>query len=291
MNQPDKLVIFDYSGTLSLEAPQFARTENLKRELRESGLFALGVTTPNFFWEGIVGPTWVEGSTTTIGYKRIMAARVESLVPATDASRENIAAAASRFVDGYFDRSRIDPAWRPILEKLSANPEAALIIATDHYAEATGTIVRHLRRWNINAGKAGEASEPCRPTREGGEASRWKSAPFWIANSADIGFWKVDNRFWEALKRVLPLGRVRSVLIVDDFGSNEEQGDRYGETDRVEARQEKTVAVLEKAFQTTVAVSPFFLKGEERDRPGKAAARISETAGRIERFLNRGDES
>ena len=34
----DRLIIFDYSGTLSLEAPAFARPERLLRELEISGL-------------------------------------------------------------------------------------------------------------------------------------------------------------------------------------------------------------------------------------------------------------
>ena len=290
MKGTDRIVIFDYSGTLSLEAPRFAGPDRLEKALRRSGLFSLGVMSPAFFWEQIVDPTWIEGSTTAIGYKKVMAARLGALVPSPEALRDKIAAAVSRFVDDYFDRSRIDPAWRPILERLSAHPETVPVIATDHYAEATETIVRNLRSWNIAARKAGEESGPCRSAEEGVGPSSGQGSPILIANSADIGFWKADPRFWEFLKRRLSWGKIRSVLIVDDFGFNEEQGDRYGESARVEARKRETLAVLEKTFEATVEATPFFLTGEERSGNGKGAAKIVETARRIEQFLNPGGE-
>ena len=265
------LVIFDYSGTLSLEAPRFGRPENLVRTLAESGLFSLGVKTPEIFWEEIVGPTWIEGSTTAIGYQRVLAERIEALGLAPGATGAEIAAAASRFVDHYLDHSRMDSHWRPLLEKLTGYPGAAVVIATDHYAEATETIIRYLHAWGIPARKAGEKNEPC-------------LSSLFIANSADIGFWKADRRFWEVLKSRFPLKTVRSVMIIDDFGFNEDRGDSYGEGTGIEARQEKTFTALGEVFQAGVEVIPFFLKGGERkDAP---AQRIAETGRRIDRFLN-----
>lgn len=271
MNKPDILVIFDYSGTLSLEAPQFGRPANLVRAFAESGLSALGVTTPKIFWEGIVVPTWIEGSTTARGYKRVLAERIDALGLAPGETGAQIAAAASRFVDRYLDHSRIDPHWRPILENLSVHPGTAIVIATDHYAEATETIIRYLRSWNLPARKA-EAW--------GGENGR--PSLFSVANSADIGFWKADRRFWEVLKSRLPLETVRAALIIDDFGFNEEQGDSDGEWAGVAARQEKTVAVLEGVFHAAQVI-PFLLKGGEREG---ASALIAETGKRISAVLN-----
>ncbi|MCX5819950.1 MAG: hypothetical protein NT047_08590 [Deltaproteobacteria bacterium] len=271
MNKPEKLVIFDYSGTLSLEAPQFGRPANLVLAFAESGLFPLGVTTPEIFWEEIVGPTWNEGSTTAAGYKRVLAERIMALGLAPGATSAQIAAAASRFVDRYLDHSRIDPHWQPILEKLSVHPGTALVIATDHYAEATETIIRYLRSWDIPARKA-----------EAGGGENGRLSLFSVANSADIGFWKADRRFWEILKSRLSLETVRSALIIDDFGFNEEQGDSDGEWARVAARQEKTVAVLEGVFHAAQVI-PFLLKGGEREG---ASARIAETGKRISDVLN-----
>jgi hypothetical protein len=279
MNQPENLVIFDYSGTLSLEAPQFGRPANLVRALAESGLAALGVTTPEIFWKKIVVPTWIEGSTTATGYKRVLAERIAALGLAPGATGAEIGAASSRFVDRYLDHSRIDPRWRPILEKLSVHPGTALVIATDHYAEATETIIRYLHSWDIPARKAGEKEG----TAPGFLQKNRELSPLFIANSADIGFRKADRRFWEVLKSLLPLKTVRSALIIDDFGFNEEQGESDGEWAGVAVRQKKTLAALEELFHAAQVI-PFFLKGGERERA--PALRIAETGKRISDALD-----
>lgn len=275
---PEKLVIFDYSGTLSLEAPRFARPENLVAALAESGLAALGVATAEAFWGGIVGPTWAAASTTATGYKRAIAERIGAIGQAPGAAGVEGQEAASRFVDRYLAHSRIDPLWRPVLETLTGHAAAALVIATDHYAEATGALIDHLRLWKIPAEKAAET------IRERSAPSRCI-----IANSADIGFWKADRRFWETVKPLLPIAAVRSVLIVDDFGFNEEQGDRWAERTRVEERQQRTAAALRAVFQASVAVLPFRLESGERDCREPGARRIAEAARRIDRFLKSGD--
>jgi len=286
---PEKLVIFDYSGTLSLEAPHFARPGNLLSALAESGLSKLGVATLEAFWGEIVGPTWTEGSTTEIGYKRVMAQRIEALGLAPGVAGPEIAAASSRLVDLYLDHSRIDPLWRPILENLAGNPDVYVIIATDHYAEATETIIHNLHSWNIPARKAGEGTEPRLPAGNGRRPLLGQPFPLFIANSANIGFWKADRRFWETVQLRLAITAIRSVLIIDDFGFNEEQGDSYGERAKVEARQKETATSLQEIFQTSLTVIPFFLKTGERDRKEAGAQRIAETVRRIHRFLNSGD--
>jgi hypothetical protein len=295
---PEKLVIFDYSGTLSLEAPRFARPANLLSALAESGLARLGVATPDAFWGEIVGPTWNEGSTTEIGYKRVIAQRIESLGFSPGMAGAEIAAAASRFVDLYLAHSRIDPLWRPMLENLAGNPGACVIIATDHYAEATKTIIDNLHSWNIPARKAGEEADfgqrqTTTDEKEGTAPGFLRKIremfPFMIFNSADIGFWKADRRFWEAVRLQLAITAIRSVLIIDDFGFNEEQGGSYGERARIEAREKETAVSLQEIFQTSLTVIPFFLKSGDRDRQEADAQGIAETVLRIDRFLNSGD--
>jgi hypothetical protein len=83
----------------------------------------------------------------------------------------------------------------------------------------------------------------------------------------------------------LTITAIRSVLIIDDFGFNEEQGDSYGKRARVEARQKETAASLQEIFQTSLAVIPFFLKSGERDRKKAVALRIAETVRQIDHFL------
>ena len=306
---PEKLVIFDYSGTLSLEAPRFARPVNLLSALAESGLAKLGVATPEAFWGEIVGPTWTRGSTTAIGYKRVMAERITALALDPGAAGAEITAASSRFVDLYLAHSRIDARWRTILAELANDPATAVVIATDHYAEATEAIVRHLDSLDIRAQKADKWAEsiahagdrsgtPSGPGRRngGGKATDSSGTPqggredfssFAIANSADIGFWKADRRFWDALRLNLSREKVRSLLMIDDFGFNEEQGDAYAERAKVEARREKTRGVLWEAFQTPMEVITFFLEGAERNPDGDAGRQIEETSRSIRSFLKK----
>lgn len=273
---PAKLVIFDYSGTLSLDAPRFARQANLLSALAESGLARLGVVTPELFWDEIVDPTWAEGSTTAIGYKQVIAKRIRELGLAFGAAGAEIAAASSRFVDRYLDHSRIDPRWRPVLEKLTRDPLTSVIIATDHYAEATEAIIHNLDSWNIPARMVG-ATE--------GRSSEGAVLSLHVANSADIGFWKADRRFWETLKSLLPLETIRSVLMIDDFGFNEERRDRYGVQARIEARQKETAASIQAIFQTSPVVLPFLLAKGERNHDEDSARRIAEAVHKIERFI------
>ncbi|MGZ3595644.1 MAG: hypothetical protein ACXWMV_09865, partial [Syntrophales bacterium] len=77
---PKKLIIFDYSGTLSLESTLFGRPDYLMNQLRNCGLTDMGITNPSIFWEQIVNPTWVEGSTTQIGYKKLIEDRINAIL-------------------------------------------------------------------------------------------------------------------------------------------------------------------------------------------------------------------
>jgi len=274
---PEKLVIFDYSGTLSLDAPRFGRQENLVPALVETGLAALGVATPEAFWDQIVNPTWTEASTTDAGYKKVMAGRIAALGLAPGAPAEEIEAAASRFVDRYLVESRIDPHWRPVLSHLSTRPDTAVIVATDHYAEATETIIRYLRSWGIPARKGGTSPYFL---RKNGELS-----PLFVANSADLGAWKADRRFWEIVKLQLSLEHLRRLLLIDDFGFNEEEGNRYSEGAMVTVRQAKTTDLLREIFQTAVEVIPFCLAGDLQYQEEARARLIAEAAAGIDRFL------
>ena len=277
MMPPEKLVIFDYSGTLSLEAPRFGRSENLVRVLEESGLDALGISNPEVFWEKIANPTWIKGSTTAIGYTRVMAERIAALRLAPDAPQSEIEAATSRFVATYLAASRIDPHWRPVLARLGEHPAAITVVATDHYAEATEKIVAYLDSWGIPAGKIGKDEGFSSPS----------ATHFFLANSADLGVWKADRRFWEILKSRLRLAAVRRVLLIDDFGFNEEAGDSYGGRAKVLARQKKTIANIGETFKAAVEAAPFCLSREVEGCNEAGARLITETAARIDEFLER----
>jgi hypothetical protein len=130
-----------------------------------------------------------------------------------------------------------------------------IIVATDHYAEATGYIIRFLHELQI----------------QGGEAKHAFASPDYagvvVACSADLGFHKADSRFWDILKTGLNLSGIRRVLFIDDFGYNEQKEDRYSAGEKVEQRKNETVKMLQKVFSSPVQVVPFTMgnDGSERD--------------------------
>lgn len=267
---PEKLIIFDYSGTLSLDAALFARPGNLMKELRESGLVDLGVTSPEIFWEEIVNPTWEEGSTTSVGYKGVMVKRIkEKFSPAM--SDDVVTLAASRFVESYLGHSRVDKRWQHILRILDEHPSVCVVIATDHYAEATGYILKFLGELSVQAVTAKDAF-----------VDPLKSVRFVVANSADLGVHKADRRFWEILKANLRLDAVRQILLIDDFGFNEMEGDSYGGLEKVEKRKETTVGLLEEVFPASVQAISFMIKDEQNhpvgDEKTNSGTLITETS-------------
>ena len=270
----ETVVIFDWSGTLSPEAVRFAEDENLKRELERSGLASLGIVTPETFWNEIVNPTWEEGSTTPIGYTEMIVRRIRAAFsPAVPGDR--IRTSAARFVDSYLTHSSIDGRWRPVLQELGNDPSVLTIIATDHYAEATGYLLRFLTEMDIPAVPLGDAPGA--------------RTPFIVANSADLGVHKADPAFWETIQNSLGLKAISRVLIVDDFGFNEVTGDSYGERRKVEERQRATLALLEGVFGVPVSCIPFMWERtsdpEASDKTlGGLIARASE---QIEAYLSK----
>jgi len=232
---PDELIIFDYSGTLSIEATEFSRPANLIRHLQESGLSALGVDRADLFWE-IVNATWSKGSTSSLGYKGVMQERIAELFPDKAVMmRSEISRAAGNFVDAYFDHSGIDENWRLILQKLWSDKSVDVVIATDHYAEATTAIIKHLGLWDISAAPLTAAVK----------------SNFVVANSADIGFHKAERNYWEILKTNCGIAANR-ILLIDDFGMNEQSADAYSQEKETFQRRQKTISLLESVFSAHV---------------------------------------
>jgi hypothetical protein len=258
---PRKLIIFDYSGTLSLESTLFGRPGYLMKQLKESGLMDLGVTSPSISWEQIVNPTWVEGSTTQVGYKKVMEDRISAILyqNMSIVSCVKISDAASLFVDSYLSHSRIDGRWQPVLDKLNRHPSVRAIIATDHYAEATGYILQFPGSTSVI-----------------------------VANSADLGFHKDNLRFWEILKNGLNMGGVRHVLLIDDFGCNEQKGNSYSAPEKVEQRKRDTVRLLLEVFSAEVEAIPFIIEDNKNEKAFSDL--ITNTSAIIDRYLATPDD-
>lgn len=270
---PIRLIVFDFSGTLSIEAVRFAAPVRLLEELERSGLAALGVATPAFFWNEIVNPTWHEGSTTAVSYQKVLEKRIGEIF-----HHEPILAtsAVSRFVHAYFEASRIDPRWRPVLARLAADPAVKTVIASDHYAEATDAIRRFLEDIEITA------VSPWADRRQP------QPGPFLIATSADIGFHKATEPFWTAVKACIEPETVTHILLVDDFGVHEQEGDSYALKGKALSRRLETEAILKKVFSVEVTVFPFMAK--DRGPYGMAdddalGELMDRAAGSIDRFL------
>ena len=99
----------------------------------------------------------------------------------------SIQKAVSLLLGQYFDQCRIDVRWRSLLEDLRDNPSVQVVIATDHYAEATPLIAGRLTEWQIEAKPLSDAVSGV-------------NNPFLIANSADLGVHKADVRFWQRIR-------------------------------------------------------------------------------------------
>ena len=137
------LAVLDFSGTLSPGAAGFAADDRIAAELRRSGLAALGFADPADFWHVLVNPTWERGSTSRIGYVPVLtdaaAAHVGRRGDGVD--RVAIARAVRRFADRYLTASAIAHPWHRWLRQLDALTDVRVVVATDHYAEATDRIV------------------------------------------------------------------------------------------------------------------------------------------------------
>lgn len=245
MRDPLRLVVLDFSGTLSPDTVLFGRDESLAAELRRSGLAALGIETPESFWTDLAGPTWEEGSLTPKGYAGVLAERLGALLAARGRREpaERIAEAAAAFTRAYFAGSPVDPAWGNLLRRLSRREDVLCLVATDHYAEATDHIVRSLFSLGVNACPA-RSPEP---------------GAVLVANSADLGSPKADRTFWAALREAWDGFSFAALLVVDDFGRNEQLRDVYGEDTKVFARRDLTLRILEEVFLLPPEVFSFFL--------------------------------
>lgn len=257
----DRLIIFDYSGTLSLEAAAFSRSDNLIGHLQKSGLFELGVDNA-LFWE-IVNATWEKGSTTRIGYKTVMQERIAELFPQKAILRQaEMLQSVGNFVDAYLEHSQIDEHWRLILKKLSSDKSVDVIIATDHYVEATGAIIKHLARWNIQAVSLAAAS----------------GSNFIVANSADLCRHKAQQQFWRKVNDALRQNYDR-ILLIDDFGLNEQPDDAYRDSIKANERRQRMLNILCAVFAADVESISFAVKDEQ------AGSVIAEMSAIINRFL------
>lgn len=241
------LLVLDFSGTLSVAAARFAAPDRLRSELEHAGLADLGVDSPAVFFDELINPTWAEGSTTGRGYAAVLTDALHTLLSgreppvAAHAVRDRAEAFAAR----YLAASTIAPEWGRWLRRIVGVPDVAVVIATDHYADATGHIIDQLGRLGIRAVPLPPGAGRAQPR-------------VMVANSADLGRHKSDPAFWAAVRHGVDRRIVRVVLL-DDFGANEVDADAYAAREAVRRRRDTAVALLRSAFGTDVVVRDFVL--------------------------------
>ncbi len=291
--ESNRLIILDFAGTLSIQTVLFGRKDRLARALRTSGLAQLGFRDPTMFWEELVFPTWEEGGLTSKGYAEVLAQRIGELL-----SRDSLPFMGRlgkkfvhrsrypflidityRFVQLYFQNSRIDPGWKALLkgpyfkERMrSDEPLDTFLIATDHYAECTAFLRCNLRRWGIRSTPIRRGIYPeqaclSQNTSDSPSLSPKPTPIVFIANSADLGCWKKDPAFWEQVNKKLPLKTFQRILLIDDFGHNEHRGDPYSDRQRIEQRRDSILRCLASFSPAKVEVFPFFLESPVSETP------------------------
>ncbi len=263
------LVIFDFSGTLSMGAVLFGEDENLIKELKHSGLWQIGVNSLDMFWDDVIAPTWRQGATTAIGYKKLLTARLNQIYHGL---QMDIVRCAAAFADRYFSSSRIHPAWIPLLHDLVNQPGILMIIATDHYAEATCQILKQLE----------ESGVPGVPTSQADQ--KFEGDRIIVANSADLGYLKATPEFWQAVREALALDGLSKILVIDDFGSNESLQDSYAEAEKITTREQSTIQVLADVFNCPVKTFPFLLKNNNSAEPEALMSEYQEIVKKAEAF-------
>ncbi len=249
------LLALDFSGVLSLEAVCFGAPDRLEQALRRSGLWDAGVTVERY-WNDLVAPTWDIGSTTRTPYAHLMAQHITAPHLSADEVRQR----AKRFVQDYLQASVIDPAWRPLFDALRTDEGVTMLVATDHYAEATDHIARQIAgmEWHVTALQVNEAGQVLQRSVVVADGASQPSRAVLLASSADLGARKNAPLFWRRVQRGAAL-QPQHILVIDDFGANENLLDAYADPASMQRRQAQTVAAIRDAFGAPVQTYAFVL--------------------------------
>lgn len=233
------LFFMDYSGTLSLKSSRFANNHHLRQELHRSGLAELGIHTTEDFWNELVNPSWERGSLTQRGYYGVLLDRMNFFAPETPIENEE---AVRRFSRSYFNSFEIVPEWvKPLRTWIERGDR--IVIATDHYAEATEAIIRSFSEIGLKAAPLQDMSDDC----------------IVVANSADIEKWKSTKDFWIILRSFLHQEKADEVTIIDDFGSFELMDDLYSHIGHISERSMNIGNLVRAGFnEHIVRVIPFY---------------------------------
>jgi len=201
-----RLVVLDFSGTLSIAAGRFGQPASIESAVQECGLADQGVDA-RLLWSEIILPSWHETITTRRGYEGVLTDAAMTVLSARGRPTDRVADGIAAFTRRYLAANRIAPEWRPWLRRFTTLRVTRVIVATDHAAEATAQISSDLTVLGVDNAAVAQASAT--------------DARCLIANSADLGSRKSGQLFWQKVRHALPARRVTHVIVVDDFGANE----------------------------------------------------------------------
>ena len=248
------IIALDYSGTLSAGAVAFGRAERLLSALSHSGLADFGIDTPERYWQGVVVPSWLTASVTRYPFARTIVDQVAALAPATaKPPADALNAAADRFVAAYLSASGISPPWQPVLRRLCRLNNARVVVATDHYCDATGAIIDHLAAMGLSAAAI--------------EDSANRQCDVCVANSADLGCHKITPEYWQRVSS-LSAPEAETVVLVDDFGGAESDVAGYAAASAVSHRRRRTREALGTVKDWAVHSYHFTPTGTAASLPG-----------------------
>ncbi|MFQ3684596.1 hypothetical protein, partial [Roseiflexus sp.] len=241
---------------------------------RQSGLWDAGVTVERY-WNDLVAPTWDIGSTTRTPYAHLMAQHIT----APHLSADEVRRRAERFVQFYLQASVIDPVWRSLFVALRTDEGVTILVATDHYAEATDHIARQIAamEWCVAALQVDETGKVLQQRVAVAGGASQSSRAVLLASSADLGARKTAPLFWQRVQRGAAL-QPQHILVIDDFGANENLLDPYADPASVQRRQAQTIAAICEAFGASVQTHAFVLDRAVTD----AAALLSAYRAQVE---------
>jgi hypothetical protein len=84
------------------------------------------------------------------------------------------------------------------------------------------------------------------------------------------------------------MGGVTHVLLIDDFGCNEQKDDSYSAPERVEQRKRDIIRLLQEVFSAEVQAIPFIIEDNKNEKAYSDL--IAETSAIIDHYLARSDD-
>jgi hypothetical protein len=166
---------------------------------------------------------------------------------------------AEQFVQAYMQASVIDPGnGARCSMRCNRRTSVAPLIATDHYAEATAHIAQQIAAMGWRAA-ALQTDASGRVLIDGSASASLPPHTVALANSADLGAHKERALFWSRVRAGLAI-EPDQILVIDDFGANENLLDFYADPAKVTRRQAQTLAAISSAFGAPTHTLPFIIE-------------------------------